>query len=96
MKAKKACLDQVEKLGAIFDIVWGMWYNGGVHRVYIKCTHRVKMEAFMGEKRVTVKVPEDLHKKAKKKAKEKDVTVSQVVRRALREFTKDADSPEDA
>ena len=54
------------------------------------------MEAFMGEKRVTVKVPEELHKKAKKKAKEKDVTVSQVVRRALREFTEDDDSPEDA
>ncbi len=50
----------------------------------------------MGEKRVTVKVPEDLHKKAKKKAKEKDVTVSQVVRRALREFTEDAGSPKDA
>ena len=50
----------------------------------------------MGEKRVTVKVPEELHEKAKKKAKEKDVTVSQVVRRALREFTEDDDSPEDA
>jgi len=49
----------------------------------------------MGEKRVTVRVPEDLHKKAKEKAKEKDVTVSQVVRRALREFTRDDDSPED-
>ena len=50
----------------------------------------------MGEKIVTVRVPEDLHKKAKKKAKEKDVTVSQVVRRALRAFTEDADPPEDA
>jgi predicted HicB family RNase H-like nuclease len=49
----------------------------------------------MVEKLVTVRVPEDLHEKAKKKAKEKDVTVSQVVRRALREFTKDDDSPED-
>ena len=49
----------------------------------------------MGEKRVTVRVPEDLHKKAREKAKEKDVTVSQVVRRALREFTKDDDSAED-
>jgi len=49
----------------------------------------------MVEKLVTVRVPEDLHKKAKEKAKEKDVTVSQVVRRALREFTRDDDSPED-
>jgi predicted HicB family RNase H-like nuclease len=53
------------------------------------------MEASMGEKIVTVRVPEDLHKKAKEKAKEKDVTVSQVVRRALREFTKENDSSED-
>ena len=50
----------------------------------------------MGEKRVTVKVPEDLHEKAKKKAKEKDVTVSQVVRQALRAFTEDVDPPENA
>ena len=49
----------------------------------------------MVEKLVTVRVPEDLRKKAKEKAKEKDVTVSQVVRGALREFTKDDDSPED-
>ena len=68
----------------------------GVPRVYPKCKHSVNMEASMGEKRVTVRVPENLHKKAKKKAKEKDVTVSQVVRQALREFTEDDDSPEDA
>ena len=49
----------------------------------------------MVEKLITVRVPGDLHEKAKEKAKEKDVTVSQVVRRALREFTKDDDSSED-
>ena len=49
----------------------------------------------MGEKVITVRVPEDLHEKAKEKAKEKDTTVSKVVRRALREFTKDDDSPGD-
>ena len=49
----------------------------------------------MEEKLITVRVPEDLHEKVKKKAKEKDVTVSQVVRRALRAFTEDDDSPGD-
>ena len=49
----------------------------------------------MEEKLITVRVPADLHEKAKKKAKEKDVTVSQVVRRALRAFTEDDDSPGD-
>ena len=49
----------------------------------------------MEEKLITVRVPEDLHEKAKKKAKEKDVTVSHVVRRALRAFTEDDDLSED-
>jgi predicted HicB family RNase H-like nuclease len=45
----------------------------------------------MKTKNLNVKVPIDLHKAAKKKAKEKDITISQVVRRALREFVENDD-----
>ena len=38
---------------------------------------------------ITVRVPVALHEKAKVKAEEEDVTISQIVRRALREFVKD-------
>lgn len=42
-------------------------------------------------KLVTVRVPAALHEKVKAKAAREDVTMSQIVRKALREFVKDAD-----
>ena len=47
----------------------------------------------MSKKRVTVKVPAALHEKVKAKALVEDVTMSQIVRRALREFVRDGDDP---
>ena len=45
----------------------------------------------METKNLNVKVPADLHMAAKRKAKEKDITISQVVRRALRDFVENDD-----
>lgn len=38
------------------------------------------------EPRVSVRLPEELYEKAKAKAKREDITLSQVVRRCLREW----------
>ena len=52
----------------------------------------------MAEKQITTisaQVDKALADKVRKKAKKKDLTLSQVIRRALREFTRDDDSEED-
>ena len=41
------------------------------------------------EPRVSVRLPEELYERAKAKAKREDITLSQVVRRCLREWVKD-------
>lgn len=45
---------------------------------------------------VTVRVSEALHREVHAKAKLVDITVSQVVRKALREFVKDGDDSNSA
>ncbi len=45
------------------------------------------------EPRITIRVPQELYEKAKEKAKREDITVSQVLRRCLREWVED--SPEE-
>lgn len=47
------------------------------------------------EKMITVRLPEELYQQAKEKCKQEDVTLSQVVRRALREWVEDPPSEED-
>jgi predicted HicB family RNase H-like nuclease len=49
----------------------------------------------MTDARITIRVPRDLYDQAVAKAKCEDITLSQVLRRCLREWVKD-DSPEEA
>jgi len=46
------------------------------------------------ELKITVRVPDDLYEKAKVKSKREDVTISQIVRRALRVWVNEDDLPE--
>jgi predicted HicB family RNase H-like nuclease len=48
----------------------------------------------MAETKITFRLPEDLYEKAKEKAKREDITLSQVLRRCLREWA-DKDPPEE-
>jgi predicted HicB family RNase H-like nuclease len=43
----------------------------------------------MRDARITIRVPQDLYEQAKAKAKREDITLSQILRRALREWVKD-------
>lgn len=43
----------------------------------------------MGEARLTFRLPQELYDRAKAKAKREDITLSQVLRRCLREWVKD-------
>ena len=47
----------------------------------------------MRDARVTIRLPQELHDKAKAKAKREDITISQVLRRCLREWVAE-DPPE--
>jgi predicted HicB family RNase H-like nuclease len=40
----------------------------------------------MTETKITIRVPEDLYQKAKEKARQEDITLSQVLRRCLRNW----------
>ena len=40
----------------------------------------------MDDARITIRVPRDLYEQAKEKAKREDITLSQVLRRCLREW----------
>ena len=42
----------------------------------------------MDDARITIRVPRDLYEQAKAKAKREDITLSQVLRRCLREWLK--------
>jgi predicted HicB family RNase H-like nuclease len=44
--------------------------------------------------RITIRVPQDLYERAKAKAKREDITLSQVLRRCLREWAAE-DPPEE-
>lgn len=57
----------------------------GVYWVYI-CNKRVTMKKY---KRLSVRIELELLDEAHKKAEKEDLTVSQVVRRFLREWVKD-------
>jgi predicted HicB family RNase H-like nuclease len=47
------------------------------------------------EPKISIRVPEELYRKAKEKAEREDTTLSQVLRRCLREWVKDyAPEPE--
>jgi len=41
------------------------------------------------EKKLVVRISEELHQQAKEKCKREDITLSQVIRRALREWVED-------
>jgi predicted DNA binding CopG/RHH family protein len=43
----------------------------------------------MEEARITIRVSRDLYEQAKEKARREDITLSQVLRRALKEWLKD-------
>ena len=43
----------------------------------------------MGEAKLTFRLPQELYDQAKAKAKREDITLSQVLRRCLREWVKD-------
>ena len=41
------------------------------------------------DRRLTIRLPEELYQKAKEKSKREDITLSQVLRRALRKWVED-------
>jgi len=41
------------------------------------------------KKKLTIRLPEELHRQAKEKCEREDITLSQIVRRALREWIED-------
>ena len=47
----------------------------------------------MAEIKTSVRLPEELHRRAREKCRREDITLSQVIRRCLREWVRD-DSPE--
>lgn len=47
------------------------------------------------EPKVTFRLPEELYQKAKEKCKQEDITLSQVLRRFLREWVKDPPEEEE-
>lgn len=49
----------------------------------------------MSDPTITFRVSQDLHEQAKAKAKREDVTISQVLRRYLREWVAQRDQPEE-
>ena len=46
----------------------------------------------MTDKKLTFRLPEDLYDKAKEKAKQEDITLSQILRRCLRKWVEEKDS----
>ena len=47
------------------------------------------------DRRLTIRLPEELYQKAKAKSKREDITISQVLRRALRKWVEDPPEEED-
>lgn len=49
----------------------------------------------MADTRITIRLPQELYDQAKAKAKREDITLSQVLRRYLREWIKEDKQPEE-
>jgi predicted DNA-binding protein len=47
------------------------------------------------DRRLTIRLPEELYQEAKEKSKREDITLSQVLRRALRKWVEDPPEEEE-
>jgi predicted HicB family RNase H-like nuclease len=82
--------DQVEKIGARFDIGLEMWYSDSKLSSY-----QLRGRIIMADrKQVVTRIPDDLHRKVKIKSAKTGKTITEVVKEKLEEWVEDDLPPE--